>query len=195
MFLKNVQYLLSAPCKRYWPKEERKEICLVGRSNVGKSTLINKLTNNKNMAKVSSTPGYTKYLNFFDVNHTFYLVDTPGYGYAKASWTRDQSFATMMKEYIEERKNLICVVLIIDAKVGITSDDLLLIEMVKNTNRPIQLIASKADKLNQSMRHKLLMDIQAKVDEEIKNTTILYSSLKNQTVDAVVERILQLYNG
>lgn len=195
MFLKNVHYLLSAPDKRFWPTELRKEICLVGRSNVGKSTLINKLTNNKNMAKVSSTPGYTKYLNFFDVDQTYYLVDTPGYGYSRASRATDQSFAKMMHEYIAQRENLICIILIIDAKVGLTKDDLLLIDMVKDANRPLQLVASKADKLNQSMKYKLLKDVHEKTDPTIAEGILLYSSLQNHTVDAIVKKILQLYQG
>ena len=115
MFLKNVKYMLSAPSKQYWVSDDRKEICIVGRSNVGKSTFINKICNNNSMAKVSSTPGYTKYINFFDVNNSFYLADTPGYGYAKASWKRDESFAKMMQEYIYDRANLICVIMIVDA--------------------------------------------------------------------------------
>ena len=142
MFLKNVKYILSAPSKQYWINDDKKEICIVGRSNVGKSTFINKICNNNSMAKVSSTPGYTKYINFFDVNNSFYLADTPGYGYAKASWKRDESFAKMMSEYIYDRANLICVIMIVDAKVGITSDDLLLLDMLRDANRPVQIIAS-----------------------------------------------------
>ena len=100
MFLKNVKYVTSAPSKEFWLDSDRKEICILGRSNVGKSTFINKITNNNSMAKVSKVPGYTKY-NFFDVNGSFYLVDTPGYGYAKASYKRDESFYKMMDEYLE----------------------------------------------------------------------------------------------
>ena len=114
MILKNVKYILSAPNKKYWLADDKKEICIVGRSNVGKSTFINKITNNKNMAKTSKTPGLTKYLNFFDVDNKFLLVDTPGYGYAKASIQKDESFAKMMDEYLSSRKNLVCVIMIID---------------------------------------------------------------------------------
>ena len=75
MFLKNVKYILSAPSKQYWIADDKKEVCIVGRSNVGKSTFINKICNHNSLAKVSSTPGYTKYINFFDVNNSFYLAD------------------------------------------------------------------------------------------------------------------------
>lgn len=195
MFLKNVKYILSAPSKEFWIADDRKEICIVGRSNVGKSTFINKICNNNSMAKVSGTPGYTKYLNFFDVNKTFYLVDTPGYGYAKASWTRDESFAKMMQEYIYDRPNLKCVIMIVDAKVGLTSDDILLLDMVHDANRNVQIIASKTDKTNQSLRSAFLKKAKEVLNEQELKDLIFYSSLDARSVDKVVERVLNIYNS
>jgi GTP-binding protein len=195
MFLKNVKYILSAPSKEFWIADDRKEICIVGRSNVGKSTFINKICNNNSMAKVSGTPGYTKYLNFFDVNKTFYLVDTPGYGYAKASWTRDESFAKMMQEYIYDRPNLKCVIMIVDAKVGLTSDDILLLDMVHDANRNVQIIASKTDKTNQSLRSAFLKKAKESLNEQELKDLIFYSSLDSRSVDKVVERVLNIYNS
>ena len=195
MFLKNVKYILSAPSKEFWIADDRKEICIVGRSNVGKSTFINKICNNNSMAKVSGTPGYTKYLNFFDVNKTFYLVDTPGYGYAKASWTRDESFAKMMQEYIYDRPNLKCVIMIVDAKVGLTSDDILLLDMVHDANRNVQIIASKTDKTNQSLRSAFLKKAKESLNEQDFKDLIFYSSLDSRSVDKVVERVLNIYNS
>ena len=195
MFLKNVKYMLSAPSKQYWVSDDRKEICIVGRSNVGKSTFINKICNNNSMAKVSSTPGYTKYINFFDVNNSFYLADTPGYGYAKASWKRDESFAKMMQEYIYDRANLICVIMIVDAKVGITSDDLLLLDMLRDANRPVQIIASKADKTNQSLRSAFMKKAKEQLNEQEYSSLLLYSSLDARSIDKVVNRVLEIYNN
>ena len=195
MFLKNVKYILSAPSKEFWIADDRKEICIVGRSNVGKSTFINKICNNNSMAKVSGTPGYTKYLNFFDVNKTFYLVDTPGYGYAKASWTRDESFAKMMQEYIYDRPNLKCIIMIVDAKVGLTSDDILLLDMVHDANRNVQIIASKTDKTNQSLRSAFLKKAKESLNEQELKDLIFYSSLDPRSVDKVVERVLNIYNS
>lgn len=195
MFLKNVKYILSAPSKKYWVNGDRKEICIVGRSNVGKSTFINKICNHNSLAKVSGTPGYTKYINFFDVNEAFYLVDTPGYGYAKASWTRDKSFANMMQEYIYERENLICVIMIVDAKVGMTSDDYLLLDMLRDANRKVQIIASKVDKTNQSLRSAFMKKAKENLNEEELNNLLFYSALDNRTVDKVVEKVLSIYNN
>lgn len=195
MFLKNVSYILSAPSKQFWISDDRKEICIVGRSNVGKSTFINKICNHNSLAKVSGKPGYTKYINFFDVNKSFYLVDTPGYGYAKASWTRDESFAKMMQEYIYERSNLICVIMIVDAKVGFTNDDLLLIDMLKDANRKLQVVASKADKTNQSLRSKFKKQAKEVLSADEYENLLMYSSLDPRTIDKVVEKVLSLYNN
>lgn len=195
MFLKNVKYILSAPSKKFWVSDDRKEICIVGRSNVGKSTFINKICNHNSLAKVSGTPGYTKYINFFDVNNSFYLVDSPGYGYAKASWTRDESFANMMQEYIYERSNLICIIMIVDAKVGFTSDDLLLLDMVHDANRNVQIIASKADKTNQSLRSTFMKKAKEVLNENELSSLLFYSSLEPRSVEKVVDRVLSIYNS
>lgn len=195
MYLINVKYILSAPSKKYWIADDKKEICIVGRSNVGKSTFINKICNQNALAKVSNTPGYTKYINFFDVNKSFYLADTPGYGYAKASWTRDESFANMMHEYIYERKNLICVIMIVDAKVGFTSDDLLLLNMLKDAKKEVLIVASKTDKTNQSTRHFFKKKAQEILDEKDYNNMMLYSSLDKLSIEKVVDKIISIYNS
>ena len=195
MFLKNVKYIVSAPSKKFWIASDRKEICIVGRSNVGKSTFINKICNHNALARVSNTPGYTKYINFFDVNNSFYLADTPGYGYAKASWSRDESFANMMQEYIFERENLICVIMIVDGKVGFTSDDLLLLDMLRDANRQVLVVASKIDKTNQSLRSAFMKIAKEVLNENEYNNMLLYSALKPETVTKVVEKIISIYNN
>lgn len=195
MFLKNVKYVLSAPSKQYWLDNKRKEICILGRSNVGKSTFINKICNYNGLAKVSKNPGYTKYLNFFDVNGTFYLVDTPGYGYAKIDRTRDKSFVKMMQEYLYDRDNLIMCIVLVDAKVSFTEDDIMLINMLHDANRNIQIIASKTDKTNQSIRSKFLKDAKELLTDDEYQNLIMYSSLDARSVDKVVEKILNYYNN
>lgn len=195
MFLKNVKYLLSAPSKKYWLDNKRKEIAILGRSNVGKSTFINKITNNNSMAKVSKMPGYTKYLNFFDVNNEYYLVDTPGYGYAKASWSRDESFYKMMDEYLTSRDNLICVIILVDAKIGFTSDDIMLIEMLHQYQIPLQVIASKTDKSNQANRYQLKKQALEILKENEVNNMLLYASSNNKSIEEVVNRIIDIYQS
>ncbi len=194
MFLNNVKYILSAPSSKYWPDESKKEICIVGRSNVGKSTLINKMTNNRNMAKVSKTPGLTKYLNFFDVNNSYSLVDTPGYGYAKASRNRDESFANMMHEYIYNRKSLICIYVIIDSKIGFTDDDILLLDMAKDAYRDVVIVTSKYDKLNQKMKHQLKMQVK-ELNQTYEFKDVIYYSSFDNSYEKVVISILETYKN
>lgn len=194
MLLKNVKYLLSCPSKQYWPDNLKKEICIVGRSNVGKSTLINKMTNNKNMAKVSKTPGLTKYLNFFDVDNKFRLVDTPGYGYAKVSVNRDASFEKMMQEYLFDRDCLISLILIVDSKTGLTVDDISLLKLANKANRDIYIVCSKYDKLNQKMKHQLKLQLKDASEAFYVKDVIYYSSF-DESYNQVVELILNLMDN
>ena len=124
MSLTNVSFIISAPNKNSWPMDEKSEVCFLGKSNVGKSSLLNALTNNKKMAKVSSTPGCTKLINFFDVNDQYRIVDAPGYGYHKNSITSDKMFARMMDEYINERENVKLFVLLVDSRHPLSDDDI-----------------------------------------------------------------------
>ena len=195
MQLKNVKYLISVPSKDLWLDDNRNEICFIGRSNVGKSTLINKITNNNNMAKVSKTPGYTKYLNFFDVDNKYYLVDTPGYGYAKVNYNRDQEFEKMMSDYIYKRDNLKCVIMLVDCKVGFTSDDILMLDMLKAANRKIQIIASKYDKTNQSERHKFKEQAKELLNEDVYNSILFFAKDNQRFCDEVVKRIYEIYEN
>lgn len=194
MLLKNVKYLLSCPSKQYWPDNLKKEICIVGRSNVGKSTIINKMTNNKNMAKVSKTPGLTKYLNFFDVDDKFRLVDTPGYGYAKVSVNRDASFEKMMQEYLFDRDCLIGLILIVDSKTGLTVDDISLLKLANKANRDIYIVCSKYDKLNQKMKYQLKLQLKDASDAFYVKDVIYYSSF-DESYNQVVELILNLMDN
>ena len=104
--IKKAEYILSAAWKSQWPKESFPEMCLAGRSNVGKSSFINTMLSRNGLAKVSSTPGKTKTLNFFNVNDALYFVDVPGYGYASVSKKEQKKFGLMIEEYLEKRENL-----------------------------------------------------------------------------------------
>ena len=104
--IKKAEYILSAAWKSQWPKESFPEMCLAGRSNVGKSSFINTMLSRNGLAKVSSTPGKTRTLNFFNVNDALYFVDVPGYGYAKVSKSQREKFGKMIEEYLTKRENL-----------------------------------------------------------------------------------------
>ena len=133
MSLSNVSFVISAPNKKSWPNDNLSEVCILGKSNVGKSTFINTLCNNK-LAE-SLPPGRTRLLNFFAVGDSFRLVDAPGYGYAKTTLKEDASFASMMEEYIFERDNAVLFILLVDSRHYPSEDDILCYEMLKKQTR------------------------------------------------------------
>lgn len=130
------------------------EVGLIGRSNVGKSSLINALTNNNKMAKISSTPGKTITLNYFNINQKFYLVDLPGYGYAKRSKELYKTWVGILDHFMTKNPNLKHMILIIDFKVGPTKDDIDMLEYLIHNKIPFSIIASKLDKVKISERKK-----------------------------------------
>lgn len=136
------------------------EILMVGRSNVGKSSFINALLNRKNIARISSTPGKTISLNYFNVNDEFFLVDAPGYGYARRSRTMQQEFLSIMTDYLALRERITIVFLLIDFRVGPTEDDLVMLDYLLEMQLPFQIILTKADKVKMSEKVKLLRKIE-----------------------------------
>ena len=147
MRIHSAEFLLSASTKRQFPAETLPEIAFAGRSNVGKSTLINSLLNRKKLVKTSATPGKTQLINFFKVNDKFYFVDLPGYGYAKVPENVRRKWQTLVEDYLSERKTLRNVVLIIDSRHNPTIQDRQLLEWLKYFQRPSLIVASKIDKL------------------------------------------------
>ncbi len=137
-----------------YPEPNLNEFLLVGRSNVGKSSFINALIGRKNYARTSSKPGKTQTLNFYNINHSFYLVDVPGYGYTKLSKDNDRKIGLMIEEYLKNRKNLSHVFMLIDYRHKPTEDDILMYNFLKYYNIPITVIATKYDKVNMSGRTK-----------------------------------------
>ena len=150
------QFVTSATQKSEWPETTLPEVVVVGRSNVGKSSFINALTNRKKLAYVGSTPGKTRLLNFFDIDQTWMLVDVPGYGYAKMSKSSLEKLGHMMDEYFNEREQIKCVVQLIDARHDPTKDDKEMIDFFKEVSIPIVIVATKIDKVPKTKRIKAL---------------------------------------
>ena len=142
-FLKSTTTLKDAP------KGRKKEILIVGRSNAGKSSLINALTGRKNLAYTSSKPGHTRLLNYYDIDDQFYLVDAPGYGYAKGGINLDKLFYTMMDAYLEDNLYLKAALLLMDGRREFNESDDEMIEYFSSHKIPFVIILTKADKLNQ----------------------------------------------
>jgi GTP-binding protein len=137
-----------------YPNENNPEFLLVGRSNVGKSSFINTLINRKNYARTSSKPGKTQTLNFYYVNEAFYLIDVPGYGYAKVDKSTSKKMGLMIEEYIKNRKALKHVFLLIDYRHKPSEDDVLMYNFLKYYNLKITIVATKYDKVTKNNRLK-----------------------------------------
>ena len=154
MKINSINQPVTAVRKSQYPIDLKPEFLLVGRSNVGKSSFINALVNRKNFARTSATPGKTQTLNFYLINDNFYLVDVPGYGYAKVSKKLKSKFGMIIEDYLEERENLKHVFMLIDFRHKPTSDDVMMYEFLKYYNIPLTIVATKADKVKKSSYHK-----------------------------------------
>ena len=164
MEIKQAEFTLSAPVVSMCPRDTKPEYAFIGRSNVGKSSLINMLTNNRKLAKTSSTPGKTLLINHFIINREWYLVDLPGYGFAKRSKKEIDRLDQMIRGYILQREQLVCVFVLIDIRLEPQKIDLEFIEWLGLSAIPFAIVFTKADKLTpnkarqavEAYKHKLL---------------------------------------
>lgn len=163
MVLSNVTFIKSGASREDWISDNTKEIVLLGRSNVGKSTFINTLTGQSSLAKVSSHPGKTRLLNFFDVAGKYRIVDAPGYGYAGASKKEVGRFGLMVSDYLSNRENLAGALFLLDSRRIPNGDDLNIFDILNENKTPFVIIATKYDKLNQSERARLDRNIRGEL--------------------------------
>ncbi len=190
-------YLASAVKKEQYPEQQRKEIVFIGRSNVGKSSLINSLTRVRNLARVSSQPGKTQTINFYEIGakiknvserKDFYLVDLPGYGYAKTGAERRKIWSKFINEYLLSSPNIQFVCQLIDVRHRPMASDVEMFRWLVENNLPVLVIATKADKLGKNTVAKNIAAI--KRDLGIPELDVLpYSSLKNQGREELLQVI------
>ena len=150
MDIKKAEFVISAPVVSMCPQDSKPEYAFIGRSNVGKSSLINMLTNHKKLAKTSATPGKTLLLNHFIINNEWYLVDLPGYGYAKRSKKEIDRLDQMIRGYILQREQLVNVFVLVDVRLEPQKIDLEFIEWLGLSSIPFSIVFTKADKLSVS---------------------------------------------
>lgn len=146
MKIKSAEFRISCSDWRKCPKPVKPEYAFVGRSNVGKSSLINTLVERKGLAKTSQTPGKTQLINHFEINGEWFLVDLPGYGFAKVPKTIRDKWDKLMKEYLSNRENLMCVFVLVDSRLAPQQNDLDFINLLGANGVPIAIIFTKADK-------------------------------------------------
>ena len=189
MTVKKVELKITAGLPKQFPFDGKKQIAFSGRSNVGKSSLINGLIGRKSLARVSSSPGKTITVNFYEVNGEFYLVDMPGYGYAKRSPEQKKQWSALTDGYYTQdgsHGKLAAVAQLIDLKVGATADDMTMMEWLSESGYDWFIVATKADKLNKTQRAAALAELNELVDGV---DIIPYSSLSGEGKTEVLSRI------
>lgn len=150
MNIHNASFLISAVKPNQYPKTGLMEFAFAGRSNVGKSSLINKILNRKSLARVSGTPGKTVTINFYNIDDTIYLVDLPGYGYAQRSKVEIEKWGKMMEDYLANREPLVQTILLVDSRHKPTKDDVQMAEWIRHYHDRLIVVATKMDKLKKS---------------------------------------------
>lgn len=163
MNVNNAELVISAVRKNQYPNFVLPEIALAGRSNVGKSSLINKMCNRKKLARTSSSPGKTATINFYAIENKFFFVDLPGYGYAKVSWNERQKWADMINEYLESGTCLRAIFQLVDARHDPTRDDITMFNWIKSSGLSYLVVATKADKLGKTVIEKNRINIAEKL--------------------------------
>ena len=194
MEIKQAEFSLSAPVVSMCPKDTKPEYAFIGRSNVGKSSLINMLTNNKKLAKTSATPGKTLLINHFIINKEWYLVDLPGYGYAKRSKKEVDKLDQMIRGYILQREQLVNVFVLVDIRLEPQKIDLDFIEWLGVSSIPFAIIFTKADKLTSNKARQAMEAYKKKLMEtwEELPPMFLTSSEKKDGRDDVLDYIEQI---
>ena len=176
MKISKINFLKSSPNSTECPKSNLKEFAFIGRSNVGKSSLINMLFDNKNLAKISKKPGKTKLINHFIVNDKILLADLPGYGYAKLSKLESKKINILIHDYIENRNNLFKVFLLIDIRHEPIKTDLKFIEYLNSIGRDFHIIFTKSDKIKKSELPKKSKNYIEKIDSDYLDKKFFISS-------------------
>jgi ribosome biogenesis GTP-binding protein YsxC/EngB len=190
MNFNKTKFMQSASNITESPDDTGSEVAFVGRSNSGKSSAINVIVNQKNLARISKTPGRTQLINFFEVDKQYRLVDLPGYGYAKTSKKQQKEWGFMISEYLRYRQTLKGVILIIDIRRGLMELDHAFLDFYLPLNKPLHVLLTKSDKLKKQARKKSFDSVQSIVGSVA--SVQLFSSLKKSGSEEAKGKILEL---
>ena len=181
------QFLTSCPTLKECPKYDLPEVALVGRSNVGKSSFINAITNRKSLAKTSNTPGKTRLINLYNINDALIIADLPGYGYAKVSKTEQARWAKNLEEYILKRESLKFVIQFIDARHEVQNNDLQMREWLDYHNIPVVTVAAKVDAVSKNALPKII----GQFSQVLKTDVVGFSAKTGDGREKVIELLFQ----
>ena len=194
MKIKSAEFVISNTDVYKCPEDNLPEYAFIGRSNVGKSSLINMLTNHKNLAKISGKPGKTQLINHFMINKNWFLVDLPGYGYAQVSKDKRRTFQKFIKDYFNKRRQLVCTFVLVDSRLEPQKIDLEFMEYLGENAIPFAIIFTKSDKLNQSTLPKNIAKYKSIMLETWEELPPYYitSSVNNEGKEEVLAYIDQI---
>ena len=195
MIIKKADLETVAVKKSQYPEDNVPEIAFAGRSNVGKSSLLNLLTNRKSLARVSGAPGKTRTINFYRINDAFRIVDLPGYGYAKISKSISENWGDMMEEYFQNRQGLKKVVQLVDIRHAPSAQDVQMYEYLRHYGLDGLVVATKADKVSRNEMQKCMKTIRQTLKLGSEDLVIPVSALKRQGHDNLLDEIEKLLEG
>ena len=194
MNIKQASFVISNTDYKLCPKADKAEYAFIGRSNVGKSSLINALANQKSLAKISGTPGKTQLINHFIINDNWFLVDLPGYGYAKTSKVLRAKFHKMISDYLINRKNLMCLFVLIDIRHSLQSIDKDFMEWLAENEIPFSIIFTKSDKIGKNVLSKNTVKFKEEMLKEWESLPEIFttSSIKKTGLTEFVKYVEEL---
>lgn len=195
MIIKKAELETVAVKRSQYPEDNVPEIAFAGRSNVGKSSLLNLLTNRKSLARVSGAPGKTRTINFYRINDEFRIVDLPGYGYAKISKSISENWGDMMEEYFQNRQGLKKVVQLVDIRHAPSAQDVQMYEYLRHYGLDGLVVATKADKVSRNEMQKCMKTIRQTLKLSPDDLVIPVSALKRQGHDNLLAEIEKLLEG
>ena len=190
MLIKNPKFEISAVSPKQYPKGDLPEIVLVGKSNVGKSSFVNTMTNRKSLARTSNTPGKTRQINFYNMDDKFYFVDLPGYGYSKMSKVEQEKVNRFIDEYLHIRKNISLIILLIDIRHEPGTNDKMMYDYIIRSGLPFIVLTNKADKIAVTKVTNAVKDIQD-ILNPIGDFTFLPFSAERKIYSDTVWNILE----
>lgn len=195
MIVKKAELEAIAARKNQYPEDNLKEIAFAGRSNVGKSSLLNLLTNRRNLARVSGSPGKTRTINFYRINDSFRIVDLPGYGYAKVSKSVTESWGSMMETYFQSRQGLVKVIQLVDIRHAPSRQDVEMYQYLRHYGLDGIVVATKADKVSRNEMQKCIRQIRGTLNLSQEDRVIPVSSLKRTGQEDLLSEMEALLEG
>ena len=191
MIIKNPKFEISAVGPKQYPNNNLPEIVLAGKSNVGKSSFINTMINRKSLSRTSSQPGKTRQINFYNIDSKFYFVDLPGFGYSKMSHTEQEKVGKFIEEYLFNRKNIACIVLLIDIRHDPSQNDIMMFNYIRSIGAPHIVIANKADKIAPTKVSSYVENLRKLLEANESDIILPFSSEKKVYTDDVWNEILK----